>query len=280
MNEITDNVLNHSASPTGGVVGMTRFTARHEVVFCVADSGLGIRETLREGHANIQDDQEALEEAVKAGVTRNPLLGQGNGLAGTRTITSNSGGEMTLVSGHARLNVSSAGSTVVDFSSTRQFPGTFVVARIRTDSRVPLDELLSLPSRTGTAQDIIDMRYEDPHQDAFVIRLLDEPDGFGSRSAGRALRVKCNNLLDANPRYPVHLDWSGVTMVSSSFADECLGKLFVEMGATAYSARIRHRAMAGLVQALVDKAIMQRIAQVMALVGSKRGSSVSGDNLE
>ena len=51
-------------------------------------------------------------------------------------------------------------------------------------------------------------------------------------------------------------------LVSSSFADELVGKLFASLGPLAFSARVRNIGMDAMVHGLVDKAIMQRAAQV------------------
>ena len=98
--------------------------------------------------------------------------------------------------------------------------------------------------------------------DATMLRLRDECTGFGSRLAGRELRTKCLNLLNAEATKPLVLDWTGVALVSSSFADELVGKLFVALGPLAFSAGVRNIGMGTTVRGLVDMAIMQRAAQV------------------
>jgi hypothetical protein len=49
--------------------------------------------------------------------------------------------------------------------------------------------------------------------------------------------------------------------VSSRFADECMGKLFIDMGALTFSARIKNKGMEELIMRLLDKAIAQRLTQ-------------------
>ena len=79
------------------------------------------------------------------------------------------------------------------------------------------------------------------------------------------IRIKCVNLLNAEPHLPLVIDWTGVPLISSSFADEALGKLFVQLGPTGFSARIRNVGMEPLVRQLIDKAIMQRMAQSLTI---------------
>jgi hypothetical protein len=49
-------------------------------------------------------------------------------------------------------------------------------------------------------------------------------------SAHQRVRFKALNLLRAEPGAALILDWEGVPSVSSSFADEFVGRLFVELG--------------------------------------------------
>ena len=84
INEITANVINHSRSPVGGFVQVTNFPGvSRRVEFAVCDAGIGIPETLRATHPNLPTDQEALDRAIREGVTRDKDIGQGNGLKPT-----------------------------------------------------------------------------------------------------------------------------------------------------------------------------------------------------
>ena len=69
------------------------------------------------------------------------------------------------------------------------------------------------------------------------------------------------NLLNAEPSYPLIIDWSGVPIISSSFADEVIGKLFIKLGALTFSARIRNIGMEEIIRSLLDKAVSQRLTQ-------------------
>jgi anti-anti-sigma regulatory factor len=88
LNEVMDNVANHAKSSAGGFASLT--TLKNSVNFTVADCGMGVLASLKEGYPNLANDTEALGEAIKGGVTRNKQAGQGNGLAGTLSIATNS----------------------------------------------------------------------------------------------------------------------------------------------------------------------------------------------
>lgn len=50
---------------------------------------------------------------------------------------------------------------------------------------------------------------------------------FGTRDMGAKIRQQLRPLLDSEER--VVLDFTGVNVVSNSFADECIAKLLLEM---------------------------------------------------
>jgi len=50
---------------------------------------------------------------------------------------------------------------------------------------------------------------------------------FGTRDMGQRIRTELRPLLDGEER--VVLDFTGVNVVSNSFADECIAKLLLEM---------------------------------------------------
>lgn len=273
LNEITDNVLNHAESPDGGLVQVNTFSEGLRVEIGVADSGQGVLASLRQGHSHLRTHEEALYEAMKPGTTRDPRVGQGNGIWGTMSIAKASGGSFEITSGSAELKVSQDEVRPYKRSRRLSFCGTFVRADFRLDSGAAFEEVLGVP---GSRADLIETSYETDEGDAVVLRLAEESSGFGTRWAGRELRTKCRNLLDAAPGKPLLLDWEGIALVSSSFADELMGKLFVELTPLAFAARVRSKGMEPLVRGLVDKAILQRAAQAAAENDAASGGTESG----
>lgn len=79
---------------------------------------------------------------------------------------------------------------------------------------------------------------------------------FGSRQGGRRIRSMIENLLRDHPS--VTFDFDGVAVISSGFADEVFGRLFVDMGACAFMTRIEMRHVDPTVEGLIDRAIVQR----------------------
>lgn len=79
---------------------------------------------------------------------------------------------------------------------------------------------------------------------------------FGSRRGGKRVRTMIKNSLGENRS--VTLDFQGVGVFSSGFADEVFGRLFVQMGPTAFMARVKMLNVDPTVSGLIDRAIEQR----------------------
>jgi anti-sigma regulatory factor (Ser/Thr protein kinase) len=268
LNEITDNVLNHAEAAEGGLVQVATFTEAKRIQFAVSDGGRGIFASMREGHPELRSDTEAIGEAMKQGVTRSADVGQGNGLAGALRVATQSGGSFSIASGLGELRIIPADGPggehverVYTRDSMRELHGTFVFVEIRTDGPLSLETALDFGKGGGVAFDYLDHLQGDAND--FVIDVAAEAVGFGSRHSGRGLRRKVSNLLRADPAARVWLDWTAVPLVSSSFADEFVGRLFVELGPIQFNARVRSQAMVPVVRDLVDRAILQRAAQAL-----------------
>lgn len=79
---------------------------------------------------------------------------------------------------------------------------------------------------------------------------------FGFRSGGAQFRQIVENLLQSKDR--IVLDFGGVAVFSSSFADEVFGRLFVDMGPRNFMKRIDFRNVDPTLEGLIDRAIVQR----------------------
>jgi anti-sigma regulatory factor (Ser/Thr protein kinase)/anti-anti-sigma regulatory factor len=131
INELTDNVLNHSQSTIGGFVQATTYPNEGIIAFAVADAGRGILKSLQEGYPSLRTDIQAMGEAIKAGVTRNPKDGQGNGLAGSLRATTMSGGSFELTSGNGKLISTETDTQRQTRNNLQNFNGTLVCGQIK-----------------------------------------------------------------------------------------------------------------------------------------------------
>jgi hypothetical protein len=69
------------------------------------------------------------------------------------------------------------------------------------------------------------------------------------------------NLVRMCPGQRIIIDFTDVPLVSSSFADEVLGKLFMELGPMTFAQRLEFRNLSSIVRQLTDKAIAQRMSK-------------------
>lgn len=258
LNEISDNVLNHSESKIGGLLQLSVFDpAKCRVEFTVSDAGNGVPATLRAAKPQIRSDVDALLEAVKSGVTRNVVDYQGNGLYGTLEICRVGGGKFSLNAGNAALIC--AQQSVSARQENVPFTGTTVDALIDFSQPALLERALSIDGKVHKPVDFIELKYEQDNLNSIPFKLNDQSYSFRSRPAGKPIRTKLSNLIQSCPGQTVFVDFIGISVVSSSFADEVFGKMFVELGPMRFMQSVRLINVSPTVQALIDRAITQRM---------------------
>ena len=230
-----------------------------KIEFVVTDSGIGIPKSLKSSGLKIGSDVDALSKAIEQGVTRDKSIGQGNGLYGSYQIAIKSGANFSLHSGNATLYYApkTGMHTRRDFTP---MPGTVVVCGIDYTQPLLLEEALNIKSRGFSPVDMIELKYESTADGNISFILKNESNSFGSRNAGTPVRNKLKNLisfLDTNKK--VAVDFVGIKLVSSSFADEVFGKLFVDLGPLEFSTKLELTNIDPIVKLLIDKAIVQRM---------------------
>ncbi len=257
VNEITDNVLVHADTPCGGLVQVSNFPQRRHIMFAVADAGMSIPKTLRLGHEDLTSDTDALDQALREGVTRDPEVGQGNGLFGTYQICQRGGGTFTLDSGYAYATYSPEKGLHI---KNQQIPyeGTLVVAELDFSQPGLLEDALNISGSTFRPTDFIETYYESDDGGKILFRIDEEAKSFGSRAAGEPLRRRLENLATMSSSSQIDVDFSGVPLVSSSFADEVIAKLFVKFGAVDFMRRFHIVNADRIVSDLINKSIKQR----------------------
>lgn len=258
VNEVVDNVLNHAESPIGGAMQVTVREGQQIIEFVVADAGLGIPKTLRESHLKLTSDVEALDAAIREGVTRNNSTNMGNGLFGTFRLAELSNGKFSLYSGFASLSYSSNG--LHSKAETIPFAGTVVSCSINISNPELLSEALTFKGQQHTPFSLVD-RADDESE--MVIKLADEVQSFGSRPAAKPVRLMIENYLNTTS-LRIIVDLEDVALVTSSFADEVFGKLFVQLGPMTFMNRISILGGSKIVRQLIDRAISQRVAVGLA----------------
>lgn len=258
LNEVSDNVLNHADSKVGGILQVMTYPQRHRVDFYVADAGVTIPASLRTSRDDIASDEDALGLAIMEGVTRNKQTNQGNGLYGAFKVCEVSGGEFGILSGNSSLTYRDRQLSAVHHPIP--FKGTFVRASIDYSYDKLLEKALIFGGKPhNPSTDYIERMYQgDGDVTTFVVSK--ELKSFGSREAGKAGRIKLTNLMEGKQN-PVICDFEGVNLISSSFADEVFGRLFIDLGPLAFSRLCQFKNVDPTVRGLIDRAVMMRIKQ-------------------
>jgi anti-sigma regulatory factor (Ser/Thr protein kinase) len=259
LNEITDNVLVHAQSPVGGLIQVTAIKSKKKVEFVVGDAGIGIAKSLRSTHPKISSDVDALSQAIQEGVTRDIAIGQGNGLYGSYCIAAKSGsGNFSIHADRATLYYTENSGM---HSRTEQIPikSSVVICGIDYSNSLLLEEVLRFDGKPHEPTDLIEIQYEnvDNHID---FKIRQEASSVGSRVAGTPVRTKLLNLVKVTGAHQIVVDFDGINLISSSFADEVFGKLFISLGALEFSSKFQFKNIDPLVRKLIDKAIMQRVS--------------------
>lgn len=273
LTEITGNVLDHahngaavSDQRPAGFVQLAMLPERF--AFCVADCGVGIFASLSPTYqGKIKNDQEALEMVGRGGMSRS-YSGQGNGISGSLRLAIAFDGQFSIVSGYATA-LWRPQLPIVFSELSNPFPGTVVDLQMLRSKDIDIRRVID-PDPNGNYQvyDVVEERHLADDHRSLLIKMADDTFGFGSRQSGLEMRNKLTNMLTSYPDKIIVIDWAGVDVIASSYADEFVGKLFVHVGPMTFMERCKNVGVSPLIRTLLDRAIRQRTSQAM-----QRGTS-------
>ncbi|MFE6472086.1 STAS-like domain-containing protein [Streptomyces rochei] len=256
--EVLDNVFQHSKSPFGYAM-MQIHAKRRWCTVAVADCGIGIHRSFKESNVYAaKNAYEAIMLAVQEKVT-SKTKNMGNGLYGLMRVVGLNKGELQIRSGRGWLEyrdgeIKGNHSMSIPLVDLNDHHGTTVDWQLDLSKRVSLAEALNFPEPNLLLERIEDEAGE------HCLRVADFEEGLGTRRSAEQIRNRLANLLSLGAQR-LTLDFAGVNVVSSSFADEVLGKLALEMGIVSFMSRFELRGMTPTISAIVNRAISQRIAE-------------------
>ena len=256
--EVMDNVIQHSQAERGFVEAQAHPQAQ-QLAVCVADGGVGILESLRGSKHRPRNEEDAITLAIQEKVTRDANVGQGNGLWGLYQIVAQNGGRLRISSGRGVLDALGAAAPRTHSNSweiDRDKVGTIV------DFQLPTSDPIDVSRALGHQPVNVVMESFESDNGEARISVTREAQGLGTRRAAAPLRTKVINLL-RETRGTVIIDFDGVPLVSSSFADEFVARMVTELGFVTFQQAVRLENMSELVQRMVNHAVMQRMAQAM-----------------
>ena len=255
INEVLDNVLQHSGKKFGYVMGQVHANSRH-FVFCVYDTGQGIYNSLLNSSHKPKTPVEALKLAVQEGVTRDKRIGQGNGLWGLHQIVSENIGQLNIISNSACYSLTNNNSKTFDRIPQLPYDNGCIV-----DFQIDYSREISVSKALG-GYEPVNLKVEalEDNSGNIIIDLQNRESGLGTRQSGEKIRNELINVYKQSNK-SITLDFSNVNIISSSFADELIGKLVTEFGFYGFNNIIKLRNMGPSVQSIVQRSVAQRMME-------------------
>lgn len=260
LNEIMDNVIQHSDEKTGFVMGQV-LKESQILKISIFDYGRGIFQSLRHSIHRPRNASDAISLAIQEGVTRDKKVGQGNGMWGLYNIININDGGLQIISGKGGLNF------VNRTKRNESYQNIIMLNKYKQSTAVNFDIRLNNPVSMKEAlggYEPVDLFLENLEDefDRIVYKIAEQSSGTGTRQSG--LRIK-NELINIykSAKKPVIIDFEGVGIIASSFADELIGKLITELGLFQFQAAFPMKNMNPTIQAIVQRSVSQRLAENM-----------------
>ena len=113
---------------------------------------------------------------------------------------------------------------------------------------------------SGVGFDGFDIRIDNMWQDDNCLRydVYEHSSGTGTRKAGEELRNDVLNII-RKEKAPIVLDFKSVHMCSSSFIDEFVAKMMLEMGVVEFTNLVKLDNMNDEVSHLCERSIFMRV---------------------
>lgn len=261
--EILDNAIRHSlVSEYGYVMGQMHPTSK-KIAFTIFDSGQGIYNSFRGTQYSPITPSDAITLALNEGVTSNRVAGQGNGLYGLYSIVRQGKGNITITSGGGYYNYSNG--YVKTYNKipviSHENPGTVVDFQLDYSEDRSLNRAMTIKGETYL---INYLDYENMEDDRGIINysISNMAEGTGTRESALRVRTEILNIVKSEKR-PISIDFTGINIISSSFADELLVKLFLELGLVQFNTLIKLKGIDQTAQAIIHRSFIQRIAEVV-----------------
>ena len=259
LNEVMDNVLNHSGASEGFVMAQLHRKTKH-IAFCVYDTGIGIMNSFRNGGLYSPHSQvEAIMLSIQEGVTSNRNKGQGNGLFGLHSLSKQGDGRLIITSGDSSYfyigNSPKTYSKLSSYKNTNEHTGIDFL--IDYSKEMDVEEVLTFRSLKYKPTNLRLENMEDERGN-ILIKVKEIVEGTGTRSAALKLKNRIMNILNENPQNII-LDFENVNVISSSYADELIAKLLIELGLFQFNQLIRLRNLNSDMQTILQRSVIQRI---------------------
>ena len=260
LNEVMDNVIQHSLTSVGYVMGQIHQTTKH-IAFTVFDTGQGIYSSLKNTSHKPKNEVDAITLAIQEAVTRDKSIGQGNGLYGLHQICKQGNGKLRITSGQGYYSYSKESTNTYDNIPvlSGRAKSTTVDFIVDYSKDYSIDQALVFGGQRHT---LVNLRIENQEDinGNIMFRMRDKSEGTGTRQAALRLKNEILNIL-IEEKKRIILDFEGVAVISSSYADELIAKLFCELGLFQFNQLIQIVGLNETQQSVLQHSVIQRIVE-------------------
>lgn len=161
-------------------------------------------------------------------------------------------------------SISGKGGLTLNKGKVRTFKEIILLSKNQQATTVNfhlnLDKDISIKEAIG-GSDLVDLYIEEMEDDydRLIFKISDVASGTGTRESGLKIKNEVINLYK-KARKPVIIDFSDIGIISSSFADEFIGKLVTELGFYQFQSIFTLVNMNKTIQSIVQKALNQRMS--------------------
>lgn len=234
-----------------------KYTKKKREFLCVFDLGVGIYGSLKNSKHRPRTPLDGLTIALQERVTRDDSIGQGNGMWGLKSIINESSGNLTIESNGAKFSVRNRKieRKKVSCYKVGEFNNaTLVGFQLDVSNQINIIHALK-------GYEPADFWLEEHEiEDCLYFNVKEDSAGTGTRIAAEKFKnIIFNSLKEENKR--VVLDFEGINVVSSSFADELIGKIVAEKGFMYFMHYFEMKNVSAFNMGVINRSVEQRMAQ-------------------
>lgn len=143
--------------------------------------------------------------------------------------------------------------------TSRDTPGTIVDFQLNYAEDMSLDKALVF---RGKQYEMINLHFENLEDDygRVLYKISDRSEGTGTRESAIRVKNEVLNILSEEQK-PITIDFTGVAVISSSFADELIAKLFLSLGLFQFNNLIKIKGLDASQQSILQRSVLQRIIE-------------------
>lgn len=258
LNETMDNVLQHSHADYGYIMGQLHKNNKRFSV-CIFDPGIGIYNSLSHSRHVPSTPLDAITLALQEKITRDEKIGQGNGLWGLSQLISDAHGIIRVCSAGASYERDQNGNVSTqkegDFYLSKDNGTTLIDFQLDYSQEIDVAKALN-------GHELVDLWLENIEADNgnIIINVASQSHGTGTRKAAEKLRTLVLNITLSDKK-KVILDFTGVNLISSSYADELIGKIISQHGFIFFISNFSIINISPTNAFILNRSVQQRMAQ-------------------